>query len=205
VTTVAVHPTGSLIALLVLLSVISTLWWMLHPPSTRADDEARRAERALSQMVGSVIVIFADDIHSEHMMVLASRLAHREHSELLAVYIIEVPLVLPDTALTPEMDREALQVLATAEAIARKQGTNVRTEIVHARRVSTAALDLAKREGALLLILGSYREGRYSGAPLGHAIEEIAARAKCDVLIGVPGQHGTLLNEQPAEETANQT
>ena len=40
-----------------------------------------------------------------------------------------------------------------------------------------------------------YREGRYSGAPLGHAIEEIAARAKCDVLIGVPGQHGTLLTE----------
>jgi nucleotide-binding universal stress UspA family protein len=203
--TVAVHPTGSLIALAVLLSVISTLWWMLHPPSTRADDEARRAEAALSQMVGSIIVIFADDIHSEHMMVLASRLAHREHSELLAVYIIEVPLVLPDTALTPEQDREALQVLATAEAIARKQGTNVRTEIVHARRVSTAALDLAKREGALLLILGSYREGRYTGAPLGHAIEEIAARAKCDVLIGVPGQHGTLLNEQPAEVPASRS
>lgn len=203
--TVAVHPTGSLIALAVLLSVISTLWWMLHPPSTKADDEARRAEAALSQMVGSVIVIFADDIHSEHMMVLASRLARREHSELLAVYIIEVPLVLPDTALTPEQDREALQVLATAEAIARKQGTNVRTEIVHARRVSSAALDLAKREGALLLILGSYREGRYTGAPLGHAIEEIAARAKCDVLIGVPGQHGTLLTEQPEEAPASRT
>ena len=154
-------------------------------------------------MVGSVIVVFADDIHSEHMMVLASRLARREHSELFAVYIIEVPLVLPDTALTPEQDREALQVLATAEAIARKQGTNVRTEIVHARRVSSAALELAKREGALLLIMGSYREGRYTGAPLGHAIEEIAARAKCDVLIGVPGQHGTLLNEPAAEIPAS--
>ncbi len=196
--TIAVHPTGALIGLLVLLSVICTLWWMLHPPSTKADVEARRAEAALSEMVGSVIVIFADDIHSEHMMVLAARLAHREHSELLAAYIIEVPLVLPDTALTPEQDREALQVLATAEAIARKEGASVRTEIVHARRISGAALELAKREGALLLILGSYREGKYSGAPLGHAIEEITTRAKCDVLIGVPGQYGTLLNEQLA-------
>lgn len=199
-TTVAVHPAGALIALGVLLAVISTLWWMLHPPSTKADQEARRAEAALSEMVGSIIVVFADDIHSEHMMVLASRLAHRGHSELLAAYIIEVPLVLPDTALTPEQDREALQVLATAEAIARKEGVNVRTEIFHARRVSSAALDLAKREGALLLILGSYREGKYSGAPLGHAIEEIATRAKCDVLIGVPGQYGTLLgDQQPAD------
>jgi nucleotide-binding universal stress UspA family protein len=78
----------------------------------------------------------------------------------------------------------------------------VRTEIVHARRISAAALDLAKREGALLLVLGSYREGRYSGAPLGHAIEEITTRAKCDVLIGVPGQYGTLLNERVASAQA---
>jgi nucleotide-binding universal stress UspA family protein len=206
-TVIPVHPGGALIGLLVLLMVISTLWWMLHPPSTKADVDARRAEAALSEMVGSVIVIFADEIHSEHMMVLAARLAHREHSELLAAYIIEVPLVLPDTALTPEQDREALQVLATAEAIARKQGANVRTEIVHARRISAAALDLAKRETARLLIMGSYREGKYTGAPLGHAIEEIATRAKCDVLIGVPGQYGTLLNEQqraaPAEAPAS--
>jgi nucleotide-binding universal stress UspA family protein len=201
VSTIAVHPTGALIGLLVLLSVICTLWWMLHPPSTKADVEARRAEAALSEMVGSVIVVFADDIHSEHMMVLAARLAHREHSELLAAYIIEVPLVLPDTALTPEQDREALQVLATAEAIARKEGASVRTEIVHARRISAAALDLAKREGALLVLV-SDREGRYSGAPLGHAIEEITTRAKCDVLIGVPGQYGTLLNERVASAQA---
>jgi nucleotide-binding universal stress UspA family protein len=196
--TIAVHPTGALIGLAVLLLIISTLWWMLHPPSTKAEQEARRAEVALSEMVGSVIVIFADDIHSEHMMVLASRLARREHSELFAVYIIEVPLVLPETAQTPEQDREALQVLATAEAIARKEGANVRTEIVHARRVSAAALDLAKRETANLIVMGSYREGKYTGAPLGRAIEEIATRAKCDVLIGVPGPFGTLMAEDTA-------
>lgn len=194
-TTIAVHPSGVFLGLAVLLLVISTLWWMLHPPSTKADVAAARAEAALSEMVGSVIVIFADDIHSEHMMVLASRLARRERAEFLAVYIIEVPLALPDTAQTPQQDREALQVLATAEAIARKEGANVQTQIIHARRVSSAALDLAKREGAHLLVLGSYREGKYTGAPLGHAIEEIATRAKCDVLIGVPGQYGTILGD----------
>jgi hypothetical protein len=50
--------------------------------------------------------------------------------------------------------------------------------------------------------MGSYREGKYSGAPLGRAIEAIATHAKCDVLIGVPGQLGTLLSTEtkvPAE------
>lgn len=200
--TVSVHLAGVAIALLVLVLITATLWWMTHPPHTRADVAARRAEAALREMVGSVIVVFADDIHSEHMMVMAARLARRERAELLAAYIIEVPLVLPDTASTPEQDREALQVLATAEAIAHKHGANVRTEIVHARRISAAALDLAKRENAHLLLLGSYREGKYTGAPLGRAIEEIATRAKCDVLIGVPGQFGTLLNEEASEAAA---
>lgn len=199
--TIPVHLAGVACALIILLAIIATLWWMLHPPHTRADVEARRAEAALSQMVGSIIVIFTDEIHSEHMMVLAARLARRERADLLAAYVIEVPLVLPDTAQTPEEDREGLQVLATAEAIARKHGANIRTEIIHARRISAAALDLAKKEGAHLLVLGSYREGKYTGAPLGRAIEEIATRAKCDVLIGVPGQYGTMLSDEATNVT----
>jgi nucleotide-binding universal stress UspA family protein len=198
-TTVAVHPAGALLALLVLMSTIATLWWMLHPPRTLADVAALEAERALSEMVGSIIVIFADEIHSEHMMVLAARLARRQHAELLAVYIIEVPLVLPDTAQTPDEDRVGLSVLATAEAIARKHGAHINTEIIHARRISSAALDLAKSKGAHLLVMGSYREGKYTGAPLGRAIDEITAKSKCDVLIGVPGQYGTLLVDEKGE------
>ena len=197
--TIAVHLAGALLALLVLLSIVATLWWMLHPPRTQADVAAQQAERALSEMVGSIIVVFADEIHSEHMMVLAARLARRQRAELLAVYIIEVPLVLPDTALTPEEDREGLSVLATAEAIARKHGATIQTEIVHARRVSAAALELARTHGAHLLVMGSYREGKYTGAPLGRAIDEITARSKCDVLIGVPGQYGSLLVDEAGQ------
>jgi nucleotide-binding universal stress UspA family protein len=79
----------------------------------------------------------------------------------------------------------------------------LRTEIVHARSIASAVIDLAKRENANLIVLGSYREGKYSGAPLGRAIEEIATRAKCDVLIGVPGPYGVLLGEDRRDnETA---
>jgi nucleotide-binding universal stress UspA family protein len=187
------HTSGVLAGVFVVVSISSTIWWMLHPPKTKADKAAKAAEAELKEMVGSVIVVFSEDIHSESMMVLAARLARREKAELLAAYIIEVPLILPEGASTPEEDRVALDVLATAEAIAQTNGIQLRKETIHARQISSAVLDLAKREEAHLLIMGSFREGKYTGAPLGRAIEQIATHAKCDVLIGVPGQHGTLL------------
>jgi nucleotide-binding universal stress UspA family protein len=202
---ISIHPVGALIALFVAGAVGATIYWMLHPPSSNAEVAAEKAEAALQEMVGSIIVVFSADIRSEHMMVLAARLARRESAELLAVFIIEVPLILPESASTPEEDRVALGVLAMAEAIARNNGVPIRSETIHARQISAAVLDLAKREGAHLIVMGSYREGKYTGAPLGRAIEAIATHAKCDVLIGVPGQLGTMLQagqpNVPAERT----
>lgn len=96
----------------------------------------------------------------------------------------------------PQEERVAYEALATADAIAQHEDVQLRSEVMHARSVSGGVLDLAKREGANLIVLGSYREGRYTGAPLGRAIEEIATRAKCDVLIGVPGEYGRLFPER---------
>ncbi len=199
-TTIAVHPTGVILALAVVGAISATIYWMLHPPQTRADVEAKQAETALRKMVGSIVVVFSEDIHSEHMMVLAARLARRGSADLLAVYVIEVPLILPEGAQMPDEDRAGFDMLATAEAIALHHDVQLRTEVLHARSVSGGILDLAKRENANLIVLGSYREGKYTGAPLGRAIEEIATRAKCDVLIGVPGAYGTLLKDEPGDE-----
>jgi nucleotide-binding universal stress UspA family protein len=172
---------------------------MLHPPKTKADIAAKAAEKTLEERLGIVIVVFSSEIRSEHMMVLAARLASGENSELLAIYVVEVPFTLPTNAIMEEEDRQGLDILASAEAIAKNQGVDVRTEIVHHRQTAQAVLDVAKRERADLIVMGSYREGKYTGAPLGRDIEQIAANAKCDVLIGVEGKHGTLLVEQSAE------
>ena len=192
-TTIPVHPVGLIIALAIVGLVVATIYWMLHPPASLADVVAERAEQALEEMVGGIIVVFAEEIHSEHMMVLAARLARRERAELLAVYVIEVPLILPQNAPMPEEDRRGYDALATAEVIAHHNGLNLRTELIHTRQVGPAVIDLAKREGASLIVLGSYREGKYTGAPLGRAIEAIASGALCDVLIGVPGPYGRML------------
>jgi nucleotide-binding universal stress UspA family protein len=92
-------------------------------------------------------------------------------------------------------------VLATAEAIGRKNDVEVHTEVIRARLVSQGVLDLAKRKDARLIVLGSYREGKYAGAPLARAIEVIAAQAQCDVLIGVQGNKPKILTA-PGNGTA---
>jgi nucleotide-binding universal stress UspA family protein len=150
-------------------------------------------------MVGSIVVVFSPDILSSHMMALAAKLARGERSELLAIYVIEVPYSLPPDAEMPLEERAALDALGAAESIAGASGVSLRTEIIKSRSTKQAVLDLAKRERANLIILGSFREGKYTGAPLGRTIEEIAADAKCDVLIGVEGKHGTLLYEEPGQ------
>jgi nucleotide-binding universal stress UspA family protein len=200
---VHITTTGLSAALVTVFAVSSTLWWMLHPPKTKADIAAKNAERTLREQLGTVIVVFSSEIHSEHMMVLASRLARGQTSELLAIYVIEVPFTLPTNAVMEEEDRTALDALASAEAIGKRNGVEVRTEVVHHRQTAQAVLDVAKRERADLIIMGSYREGKYTGAPLGRDIEQIAANAKCDVLVGVEGKHGTLLVDAAAQASGN--
>ena len=196
-------PIGIGAGVFIVAAIAGTMWWMVHPPSTRAERVARVAERMLRQMVGSIIVVFSQEIRSEHMMVLAARLARRERADLLAAYVVEVPFTLPANAAMEPEDRLALDSLATAQAIAQKQGVPIRTQTIHGRQTSQAVLDLAKREKANLIVMGSYREAKYTGAPLGRAIEQIATAAKCDVLIGVEGQYGSLLRTETLEELSN--
>jgi nucleotide-binding universal stress UspA family protein len=194
--TLLLHVTtvGTIVAFAVLLSVGACVWWMLHPPHSRADIAARAAEQTLKHLVGSIIVVFSPEIHSEHMMALAARIARGQKADVLAAYVVEVPFMLPANAAMEAEDRVALDVLAAAEAIAQKYGTTIRTTTIHHRQTAQAVLDLAKHEQAHLIVMGSFREGKYTGAPLGRAIEQIAAHAKCDVLIGVEGEHGTVLS-----------
>ncbi|MBV9103891.1 MAG: universal stress protein [Candidatus Eremiobacteraeota bacterium] len=192
-----VHPAGLAIAFFILGSVVATIYWMLHPPATAADRAATRTEEDVEAMIGSVIIVFSEEIHSEHMLALAARVARRERAELRAIYVVEVPHTLPVDAEMEKEHRAALDVLATAEAIARKNNVEITTEVVPARQVWQGVLDLARRIDAHLIVLGSYREGRYAEAPLGRNIEMIAAKAPCDVLIGVQGQSGRVLSQTP--------
>jgi nucleotide-binding universal stress UspA family protein len=195
---IQIHLSGVVIALAVLASISATLYWMLHPPTTVAERAANVTERDVNEMIGSVIIVFSQEIHSEHMMSLAVRVSRRERARLLAAYVIEVPHTLPLDAEMEREHRDALGVLQVAESIARKNNVEIKTEVVRGRQVAAGVLELARSTDAHLIVLGAYREGKYTGAPLGRAIEVIAAQAQCDVLIGVQGNRGKILTPPAA-------
>src|SRR5580692_442966 len=194
--TIHIDPIGAVIALFIAIGIASVLFWMLHAPASQVQKIAAQTTREVKRMVGSIIVVFSPEINSRHMMALAVKLARGEHSDLFVLYVIEVPRTLPADAEMPEEERAALDALGAAETIANENNVNLRTETIKVRSTAEAVLEIAKRDKANLLILGSYLEGKYVGARLGTAIQEIAADAKCDVLIGVEGKHGTLFGEE---------
>ena len=140
-----VHATiaGALIAVLIVFAISSTIWWMLHPPASFIQKLAREATTELVRMVGSIVVVFSPDILSSHMMALAAKLARGERSELLAIYVIEVPYSLPPDAEMALEERAALDALGAAESIAVASGVSLRTEIIKSRSTKQAVLDLA--------------------------------------------------------------
>jgi nucleotide-binding universal stress UspA family protein len=184
-------PIGVIIAAILAAAISATLYWMLHPPSSRTLRIAENATSAAAQITGNILVAFSAAVSSEVLMALAAKMASRTHAKLLAIYVIEVPLTLPISAELPKEERRALEVLNAAAEIGRKVGLEITTRTVRDRQAGPAIIQAARDENAHLIVMGTYREHRYAGAPLAHLIEYVTTHAHVDVLIGVSANSET--------------
>lgn len=184
-----VNPVGGIIGLGIILAISSTLYSMLHAPSSRTDLIAQHAADQAKEITGNVLVVFSAAIHSEVLMALAARMAKGRQAELVAIYVIEVPYTLPIDAELATQEREALEVLTAAEEIGRKAGIEITTRSTRDRQTGPAIIQAAREENASLIVMGTYREHRYAGAPLGLAIDYVLGETHTDVLIGVSSAH----------------
>lgn len=177
---------GVLIALMIVSLIGATLYWMLHPPTSRTLQIAQTATQQASRTIGgNVLVVFSSDISSEVLMALAAKMAHGQQTQLVAIYVIEVPLTLPIDAELPQQERQALEVLTAATEIGRRVGLEIRTRTVRDRQTGPAVIQAAREENAQLIVMGTYREHRYAGAPLAKVVEYVTTHTHVDVLVGV--------------------
>jgi len=184
-----IDPFGAVISLAIIAAISSTLYTMLHGPSSRTEIIAQHAADQAKEITGNVLVVFSAAIHSEVLMALAARMAKGRQADLVAIYVIEVPYTLPIDAELPAEEREALEVLTAAEEIGRKAGIEIRTRTARDRQTGPAVIEAAREENASLIVMGTYREHRYAGAPLGLAIDYVLGQTHTDVLIGVSSAH----------------
>ena len=176
---------GWAIAAAIVATIASTLYWMLHPPSSRTVRIAQTAAEQADTIAGNVLVVFSADISSEVLMALAAKMGKGQQTQVVAIYVIEVPLTLPIDAELPQLERQALEVLTAATEIGRRLGIEIRTRTVRERQVGPAIIEAAREENARLIVMGTYREHRYAGAPLAKCIDYVTAHTHVDVLVGI--------------------
>jgi nucleotide-binding universal stress UspA family protein len=176
---------GIVIAAAIAAAICTTLYWMLHPPSNRTVRIAQSAASAAAHITRKVLVVFSAHINSAVLHPLAVTMAKGQHIDVVAIYVIEVPMTLPIAADLPKEEREALEVLTAAKEIGRRFGLEIQTRTIRDRQAGPAIIHAARDEHARLIVMGTYRENRYAGAPLARAIEYVTTHTQFDVLIGV--------------------
>ena len=188
---IAVDPVGATIAGTIIVAVGLTIYKMVHAPFSRTEMIAAHATEQAKEITGVILVVFSTHIHSEVLMALAVRMAKGRQAQLVAIYVIEVPYTLPIDAELDQEERLALEVLTAAEEIARRVGIEISTRTIRERQTGPAVIQAAREENASLIVMGTYREHRYAGAPMGQAIEYVLGQTETDVLIGVSSMAGT--------------
>jgi nucleotide-binding universal stress UspA family protein len=202
--TPALHPLGAFLALVVVGAVGSTLYWMLHPAMSSSARIAQTASTQASEIAGNVLVVFSADINSLVLMALAARMAKRQQANVVAIYVIEVPYTLPIEADLPQQERRALDALRAAQEIGRAAGVDIETRMIRDRQTGTAIIRAAREENVSLIVMGTYREHGYAGAPLAKAIEFVTTHTSTDVLIGVSSVNSkSMLSVSPANGPAD--
>ena len=182
---------GWLVAAAIVVFISATLFWMLHPPASRTVQIAASAAEQAESITGNVLVVYSADITSHVLMALAARMAKGQQTQLVAIYVIEVSLTLPIDAELPTQERQALEELTAATEIGRRMGLEIRTRTIRDRQTGPAIIQAAKEESAHLIVMGTYREHRYTGAPLAKVIEYVTTHTDVDVLVGVSTATGT--------------
>lgn len=124
----------------------------------------------------------------------------QEGSTIEALWIFEIPMLLPLDARLPEAQvKQARRALARAKAVGEEYtGVQVATAIVRARRAGQAIVDEAKRRGVEAIVLSAEEPSRIRGGGrlggrgstfenfVGEATKYVISKAKCRVIVTAP-------------------
>jgi len=130
------------------------------------------------------ILVPVDGSHSSMEAVdLACDLARRNKGKVFVVSVIEVERHLPLDAQLESEEADWDDILAQAEAVAKKRGHAVECEILHAREAGPAIVDEAIERQADLVVLGSEYRQPFGEFELGKVVQYVLRSAPCEVWV----------------------
>ena len=114
---------------------------------------------------------------------LACKIGKKSKAKIYIVYVIEVNRSLPvDAIIKPDMEL-AEKVLLEAEEYAQDNDFEVDTEIIQAREVGPAIIEVARQNSVDMIIMGITYKKRFGSFTMGNAVPHVLEEAPCRVLI----------------------
>jgi nucleotide-binding universal stress UspA family protein len=114
---------------------------------------------------------------------LACKIGKKSKAKIFIVYVIEVNRSLPvDATIKPDMEL-AEKVLLEAEEYAQENDFDVETEIMQARDVGPAIIEVALQQNVDIIIMSMNYKKRFGSFTMGNAVPHVLEEAPCRVLI----------------------
>jgi len=114
---------------------------------------------------------------------VACKIGKKSKSKIYIVYVIEVNRSLPvDAIIKPDMEA-AERVLLEAEEYAQDNDFDVETEIIQARDVGPAIIEVARQNKIDLIVMSMNYKKRFGSFTMGNAVPHVLEEAPCRVLI----------------------
>jgi nucleotide-binding universal stress UspA family protein len=175
------HPLGIVIASTFAVTMVSLLWWMLHPPAP-VQAQVAKAMAGVSA-VASILVPVRGSLYNERAVELACRLGAEQKAEILATYVIAVPLALPlSTPLVPE-EKRAEEALARAKEIIEHHGLPSKIVVMRERDVARGILRVAQDNDVSMVVLGINPRNLAAGESVGKTTEHLLRKSHIEVIV----------------------
>jgi nucleotide-binding universal stress UspA family protein len=135
-----------------------------------------------------VMVALRDGASIESLLTLACQLSQGMEGDLVALHVVEIPLVTPLEAADETIDHAGKEVLAQAKRVAEKFPWPLSTELLRAREVGEAMVGVAREQGMDLLVMGHHKPHLHtlSETLLGGIVRYVAHHAPCRVIVQIP-------------------
>ncbi|MBA2384659.1 MAG: universal stress protein [Actinobacteria bacterium] len=116
---------------------------------------------------------------------VAASLAAERGAQIIAVNVIEIPLELPLSTETPELEEVADRELDEARAIGDSYGVNVIPRLLRGRSAGAAIVEEAERRDTEIIVIGAPRKeiGRRRRALFGETVDYVLKHAPCRVMV----------------------
>jgi nucleotide-binding universal stress UspA family protein len=131
----------------------------------------------------SILVPVSGTEADEEAIKLACRLAKPDKARICAVNVIPIERTLPIDAEKEDEVERAEEMLSRIEAVARKEGFSIDTDLLQAREAGPTIVDEAVEREVDLILMGVEYKKQFGQFSLGTTIPHVLKNAPCRVVL----------------------